>query len=59
MDKEVLFSIKKNKNGTFIISLQYCKEGVYLKSTGVSLSFGKRRYIDHVSAMLSDHRIAD
>lgn len=37
MEKEVTISVKKNQNGTYGIFLQYCKEGVFLKSTGISL----------------------
>jgi hypothetical protein len=37
MDKQGLLSLKKNKNGSYIILIQYCKDGTFLKSTGVSL----------------------
>lgn len=37
MDKQGLISLKKNKNGSYIILIQYCKNGTFLKSTGVSL----------------------
>ncbi len=37
MDKQGSLSLKKNKNGSYIILIQYCKEGTFLKSTGVSL----------------------
>ena len=37
MEKEVAISVKKNPNGSYGIFVQYCKEGVYLKSTGITL----------------------
>jgi hypothetical protein len=44
MDKQGLLSLKRNKNGSYIILIQYCKDGTFLKSTGVSL---ERRSINN------------
>jgi len=41
MNKETLISVKKNQNGSYTIFLQYCKEGVYLKSTGITLKLNE------------------
>jgi hypothetical protein len=43
MEKEVLISLKKNKNGSFAVLLQYCKEGVYLKSAGLTLNLNSNQ----------------
>jgi hypothetical protein len=37
MEKEVAISVKKNPNGSYRIFVQYCKAGVYPKSTGITL----------------------
>jgi hypothetical protein len=41
MEKQALLTIKKNKNGSCIILIQYCKEGVFLQSTGVTLKLNE------------------
>lgn len=37
MEKNTLLCLKKNKNGTSNIYAQYCNDGVFLKSTGVTV----------------------
>jgi len=36
MKREINLSAKKNKNGSYSFFLQYCNEGVYLKTTGIN-----------------------
>jgi len=43
MEKQALLTIKKNKNGSCIILIQYCKEGAFLQSTGVTLKLNENQ----------------
>ncbi len=43
MEKKPLLTSKKNKNGTYNLLTQYCKEGAFLKSTGVTVRLNSKQ----------------
>jgi hypothetical protein len=45
MEKRILISLKKNKNGSYAVLLQHCKEGTFLKSAGLTLRLNQNQFI--------------
>lgn len=46
MKRELNVSAKKNKNGSYSFFLQYCHEGVYLKTTGINKLYLNKNQLD-------------
>ena len=45
MEKKILISLKKNKNGSYAVLLQYCKEGTFLQSAGLTLRLNHNQFL--------------
>ena len=45
MEKKILISLKKNKNGSYAVLLQYCKEGTFLQSAGLTLRLNQNQFV--------------